>query len=89
MLGLIFFIFGVLGVTIFGQLCTEGDEREPGLSAVRCWFTEEDRLLPRQATFRHVGAALLTLFRVSTADAWGKILTITQLAPGSREVTAE
>jgi len=89
MLGLLFFIFGVLGVTLFGNMCIEGDQTFAGVAAVRCLFTKDDNLLSGHAHFQGVGWALLSLFRISTGDAWGDILSGLQLEAGGRQVTEE
>eukprot|EP00286_Rhodomonas_abbreviata_P000279 CAMPEP_0181291404 /NCGR_PEP_ID=MMETSP1101-20121128/1948_1 /TAXON_ID=46948 /ORGANISM="Rhodomonas abbreviata, Strain Caron Lab Isolate" /LENGTH=1755 /DNA_ID=CAMNT_0023395791 /DNA_START=9 /DNA_END=5276 /DNA_ORIENTATION=- len=89
MLGLLFFIYGVLGVMVFGSLCTEDDKQLPGLKAARCLFTEDDNLLSPHANFKNVGFALLALLRVATGDNWGEVLATCQLWAGSRKVSEE
>ncbi len=89
MLALLFFIYGVLGVTIFGSLCISGDEARPGLKATQCLFTAPNMLLDSHANFRGVGWSILTLFRVATGDAWGSLLESTQLQAHERKVTQD
>eukprot|EP00961_Rhodomonas_salina_P089304 1200987-Rhodomonas_salina.1 len=87
MLALVFFIFAVLGVTLFGELCAGGDEQREGLLAVRCLFTAEDDMIEFHANFKGIGIALLMLFRVATGDAWGALLDASQLEKGPRGVS--
>jgi len=87
MLALVFFIFSVLGITIFGGICTDGDQGQPGYQAVACLFTDPDLMFQPHAHFKGIGVALLTLFRVATGDAWGELLDAAQVAPGSRVVS--
>eukprot|EP00960_Hanusia_phi_P014603 431203-Hanusia_phi.AAC.4 len=81
----LFFIYAVIGVDIFGGLCVDGDQLAPGLRAVRCLLTSEDRLLDRHAHFQGMGMALLTLLRTATGDAWGEIIGNLALTPPRRE----
>jgi len=82
---LFFFIWSVLGVVLYGAMCKEGDEDlEPVLRSTRCLLTNPDMLLPVQAHFQNVEWILITLFRVSTGDAWGDVMTSLQLASGWR-----
>lgn len=71
---LLFFIYSIIGVMVFGSLCRDGDQGLDGLQAVRCLLSPEDLLLDPHATFETVMWSLLTLFRVATGDAWGDIL---------------
>jgi hypothetical protein len=86
MLGLVFFVFAVLGVTLYGGICTDEDPGKAGLAAVRCLYTDESLLLDRHASFKNIGLALLTLFRVATGDAWGELLAAAQVGMGPRVV---
>lgn len=49
-----------------------------------CLLLDPDSLLPIQAHFQTVEWTLITLFRVSTGDAWGDVMGALQLASGSR-----
>ena len=84
MLGLFFFIFGVLGVTLFGPLCTVDDVQQDGLKAIRCILLPASNLLDSKVGFRNIGLALLTLFRVATGDGWGVIMYACSLNPPER-----
>ena len=96
---LFFFIWSVLGVVLYGNMCMEDDVNpeevgpvwgvesalvKPSLRMTRCLFTDPDALLPKQAHLQNVPWTLLTLFRISTGDAWGDVLTSLQLASGDR-----
>ncbi|EKX47601.1 hypothetical protein GUITHDRAFT_86293, partial [Guillardia theta CCMP2712] len=81
---LLFFIFGVLGVNLFGSMCVSGDEGQPDNLGIRCMFTDPDYLLERHAHFQGVGMALLTLFRTASGDNWGALLPIFGLAAPAR-----
>lgn len=74
MLGLLFFMFSVVLVNLFGSMCASGDELRGGLRGVTCMFTPEDNLLDRHAHFQGVGIAMITLFRIATGDAWGEVM---------------
>jgi len=63
-----------MGVTFFGNMCVDGDADAEGLRGVLCMATAKDTALGRHAHFQGVGMALLTLFRISTGDAWGEIM---------------
>ena len=90
MLGLFFFIFGVLGVTLFGSMCSSGDLYQTGLRPMRCMLLPASSLLDSKVGFRNIGLALLTLFRVATGDGWGVIMYACALTPADRlSVTAE
>ena len=78
---LLFFVYSILGVTLFGELCVQGEEKSEGLKGVRCLFTQEEDLLNSHTTFRTVGEGILTLFRVATGDAWGIVLQKCSLKP--------
>jgi hypothetical protein len=58
MLALVFFIFAVLGITLYGGVCTDEDPARPGLMAVRCLMTDEGMLLDSHASFKNIGLAL-------------------------------
>eukprot|EP00960_Hanusia_phi_P032705 750013-Hanusia_phi.AAC.1 len=81
---LLFFIFGVLGVNLFGSMCVTGDEALPDNLGVRCMFTDPNYLLDRHAHFQGVGMALLTLFRTASGDNWGALLPIFGLSAPAR-----
>jgi len=73
LLSLQFFIFGVLGVSLFGGLCVSGEEASPGLEAVRCMISA-DFLQDPKVNLRDLGHALITLFRVATTDGWSQLM---------------
>jgi len=82
---LFFFIWSVLGVVLYGAMCKDGDDSlEPALRGARCIFTNPEKVLPYQAHFQSVEWILITLFRVSTGDAWGDVMTSLQLSAGER-----
>ena len=85
MLAVLFYIFSILGVNLFGSMCVEGDETATGLRGVLCLATAQDALLDRHAHFQGTGIALLTLFRVSTGDAWGELMVAAGLTAGARQ----
>lgn len=87
MLALLFFVYSVLGVQLFGNICVDGEQSLPGFKAVRCMLTDPERLLDSHANFGNVPISLLTLFRISTGDAWGEVLSATQLEPGPRNIS--
>mmetsp|Transcript_25360 Transcript_25360/g.39779 ORF Transcript_25360/g.39779 Transcript_25360/m.39779 type:complete len:413 (+) Transcript_25360:3-1241(+) len=89
MLGLLFFIFGILGVNLFGSMCIGGDEAKPGLKAARCLFTHPDNMFTLQSNFKDLRWALLTLLRVTTGDAWGEVLVVSQLQEGPRAMNQD
>jgi hypothetical protein len=70
---LLFFVYGILGVNLFGDLCASDD------ADLRCRLL--DLKVDNHASFRNVGVALLTLFRVATSDNWGDIMVATRVAP--------
>jgi hypothetical protein len=46
---LFFFIWSVLGVTLYGAMCKDGDESfEPALRGARCTLVNPDMVLPYQ-----------------------------------------
>ena len=75
MLALLFFVYSVLTVMLFGRLCSSGDTTLPGIMAVRCTLHDPELILDDHANFANLPNALLSLFRVATGDAWGEILT--------------
>jgi len=79
---LLFFIYGILSVELYGNLCTTPDVKSPNYD--RCLLINEDHLLDSHASFVNIGMALLTLWRVSTGDNWGAIMISCKLAPGER-----
>jgi len=85
MLLVIFLIFAVINVNLFGGMCVEGDENVSGLRGVRCLFTLPDNQLGRHAHFQGFGVSLFTLFRISTGDAWGEIMLAAGLNAPSRD----
>jgi hypothetical protein len=87
MLGLFFFVFSVLGVTLFGTLCAKDDPLQPGRQGLRCSLADPDGLLNPLATFRNVPSAFVTLFRCATGDGWGDLLyTCSAVATGRNQV---
>ena len=83
LLAIVFFIFAVLGVSLFGQLCVQGEDQAPGLEAVRCIFTDTapGGPLDPKANFRDIGHALISLFRVATTDGWSSFMWSVVQAP--------
>ena len=84
LLAIVFFIFSVLGVALFGQLCVLGEEQAPGLEAVRCMFSSTapgGGLLDPKMNFRDVGHALIILFRIATTDGWSGYMWSVVQAP--------
>jgi hypothetical protein len=82
---LFFFIWSVLGVVLYGNMCMSGEEDlEPLLRSTRCLLTDQDAVLPLQAHFQSVEWTLISLFRISTGDAWGDVMTSLQLSSGGR-----
>ena len=83
LLAIVFFIFAVLGVALFGQLCVQGEDQSPGLEAVRCLFTDTapGGPLDPKANFRDIGHALISLFRVATTDGWSSFMWSVIQAP--------
>ncbi len=69
MLVLEFFVFAVLGVEIFSQVCLVDDVRR------QCAFVDPAVLVDSHAHFRDFGFALLTLFRIATADNWSPLMS--------------
>jgi Ion transport protein len=83
MLGLFLLLFGLFGVQLFKGLlyrCSDGSDAD--ISTCVGTFTdpyESWRTLPREWTnpaqhFDHIGAAMLTLFEVSTLEMWPNIM---------------
>lgn len=70
LLGVLYFCFGVLGVAFFGLMCMQGDESR----MMRCLITSVDTRLPFSQSFQHMGTAFLTLFRLSSGDAWSGLV---------------
>jgi hypothetical protein len=87
LLFLLFFVFAVLGVVLFGSVCVAGEEVAPGLSAVRCMFSEQNPPLDPRASFRDVGHSLLSLFRVATTDGWSSLMFTVLVSPGRRGIS--
>ena len=58
-----------------------GEETGPGLEAVRCMVGDPERALDPKASFRDVGHALLTLFRVATTDGWSQVMQSAVVEP--------
>ena len=85
MLAVVFYIFAVISVNVFGGMCVEGDEAAPGLQGVICLSTDPAAFLGRHAHFQGVGMALMTLFRISTGDAWGELMEAGALTAGARK----
>jgi hypothetical protein len=69
---LLFFIYGILSVELFGHLCTTPDQESPYYE--RCKLLEDEVLLDSHASFVNIGMALTTLWRISTGDNWGAIM---------------
>lgn len=82
---LLFFVVGVLTVELYGNLCT--DDFEPYLPdgrMNRCSLLQDEDLLDYHASFKDLGMALLTLFRISTSDNWSEIMDACTLEPDGR-----
>jgi len=62
--GLLFFIFSTLGVELFGKLTC--DSRKYECEGINLY-----------TNFNNFGAAFLTLFRITTGDAWSSIMVDT------------
>ncbi len=62
--GLLFFIFSTLGVELFGKLIC--DSRKYECEGINLY-----------TNFNNFGAAFLTLFRITTGDAWSSIMVDT------------
>ena len=82
-----FFVFAVLGVALFSDVCTETDLALPDRQAVRCLMVADTGILNGHAHMRNVGYAALTLFRVATNDNWSELLVACSIAPGPRSIT--
>ena len=87
LLSIWFFIFGVLGVSMFGGLCIEGEEAAPGLTAVRCAIAPPSVLLDPKMCFRDIGHALISLFRVASTDGWSSFMYSVLVPPLRPPVT--
>jgi len=77
---LLFFIYGIGAVELFGSLCltSTGDvDTEPN----RCSIISEDDKLDRHASFENLGLALLTLFRICTNDNWAEVMRACAASP--------
>ena len=70
LLGVLYFCFGVLGISFFGYMCGQGDETR----MMRCLIMSPDTRLPYSQSFQHMGTAFLTLFRLSSGDAWSGLV---------------
>jgi len=86
LLMLLFFIYGILSVELYGNLCTTDDMPSPYYE--RCLMLDPSSLLDSHATFVNIGMALTTLWRISTGDNWGAIMISCKLAPGERATNA-
>jgi len=80
---LLFFIFGILAVEIFGQLCVTNDSGEL-VSDMRCRLLADSVKLDSHASFANLGVSLLSLFRICTNDNWAQIMRSCNLSPGPR-----
>jgi hypothetical protein len=89
LLALLFFIFAVLGVSLFGGVCVAGEESAPGMEAVRCVFSEDNPPLDPKANFRDLGHALLALFRVATTDGWSSLMYSVLVMPVRKTVNPD
>ena len=91
LLALLFFIFGVLAVNIGGGMCVMGDEAPPAdvlannpLYGVRCAITSAAAHLEPHGHYQAVGVALSSLWRISTSDGWGDMMSAVSVVPGNR-----
>ena len=87
LLALVFFIFAVLGVSMFGNLCVAGESTAPALQGVRCFFSENNPPLDPKVNFRDVGHALIALFRVATTDGWSALMFSTLISPVRKQIS--
>jgi len=84
MLCLLFFIYGILAVELFGSLCRTEDSGADGGHPARCKIIADEDLLDAHASFVNIGMALLTLFRIATGDGWADVMNACKLAAGPR-----
>ncbi len=89
MLALVFFASAVLAVELFSNLCARGEAEVAG-GGGRGWCRASDPAgaLDPHASFVNLGMALLSLFRVTTADNWGELMNAVKVQPGLRAVGA-
>jgi hypothetical protein len=95
LLMLLFFIFGVLAVNLGGGMCVMGDEAPPTdvlanhpLYGVRCAITSGAAHLEPHGHYQAVGVALLSLWRISTSDGWGDMMSAVSIVPGNRVLSS-
>jgi len=82
---LLFFVVGVLTVELYGNLCiNKFDPVLPDGRLNRCVLLDDRDLLDYHASFRDLGMALLTLFRISTSDNWSEIMDACTMEPEGR-----
>jgi hypothetical protein len=79
LLAVFYFCFGVMGVAFFGLMCLKGDESR----MMRCLITSQHSRLEYSQSFQHMGTAFLTLFRLSSGDAWSSLLTKLGMSAGN------
>jgi len=88
----VFYMYGVIGVKMFSNMCVDGDQFLPGLRATRCLLVQDQdpslalssKLLGPHTHFRHVGWALLSLLKVATVDGVSPLLKKLDLSRGPR-----
>jgi len=90
---LLFFVAGVFCVDFYSGLCLDDWDSDHGPSPYgiypdgrmdRCVLIPERDLLEHHASFSNLGMALLTLFRICTADNWSEIMAACSLRAGPR-----
>ncbi|KNC50163.1 voltage-dependent T-type calcium channel subunit alpha-1I [Thecamonas trahens ATCC 50062] len=75
LVGVVFFVYALLGVSLFGRVRVATAPGEPGFS-------------PR-ASFSRFDYALLTLYRVATTDGWAEVMRAAQLQPPQCDPAAD
>jgi hypothetical protein len=63
------FVFAVLGVELFGDMCIVGDDPQ----SVRCRAIDESYFLSDRANFRNLGNACYVMYRLIISDNWSSI----------------
>ncbi len=63
------FVFAVLGVELFGDMCIDGDDP----LSIRCKGIDETYFLSDRANFRNLGNACYVMYRLIISDNWSSI----------------
>jgi hypothetical protein len=63
------FVFAVLGVELFGDMCIYGDDP----SSIRCKDIDASYFLSDRANFRNLGNACYVMYRLIISDNWSEI----------------